>query len=544
MFIVLVNLRRKIFKLKPLGELHESLEPGKKVVPVINLPNTTRKILVITTILVSILLILITIAPIQTTENMGDGVTVLIMCFCIWLPLLYWVRYFSLRLGFPLYLIIAVIIISFSFFNSNKNIRLLSNTTKTDVNIGDYTESWLQKVKNLENRNEQSDSRTPMVIVLSEGGGIRAAYWSAQFLARTQRDYPNFRDYLFCISGVSGGSFGATVFDGVLNYYDLHPQELEGTDLEEKSVIQNKITDIIGKDYLSPTIACLGSREIIQLLIPFPIQSFDRAKVFEETWEYIWKEELNKDSTFSKSFLSLWDNKAIPPVFLNATQVETGYPVVLSNIRLNAELPPKDFNNSANQSDFHLPRDFYTDILVKPSVDVSLSTASLLSARFPFVSPAGTIIEKNGGTISLVDGGYFDNTGANTAYQVLFNIKKIYEKKGRSIYRTDIKPVIVYLTNGIHIPDKIGSSKTMLDQLAAPIETSMQIRDSNTKNNLLKLMDFVDFYDGEFITYSLPKPGDKQTDIPLGWALSSKTQKEIDDRVQEIDIKELGKHIK
>jgi hypothetical protein len=147
------------------------------------------------------------------------------------------------------------------------------------------------------------------------------------------------------------------------------------------------------------------------------------------------------------------------------------------------------------------------------------------------------------GAIGLVDGGYFDNTGANTAYQVLFNINKKYEKEGKSIYSTDIKPIIVYLTNGISVADKVYSQKAMVYQLLAPIETSMQIRDSNTKNNLLKLIDFINFYDGKFITYSLPKPGDNKSDIPLGWALSRNVQKEIDDRVEEIDITELAKYI-
>lgn len=543
LFIIFVNLRRKIFNLKPLGELHESLEPQKRIVNVICLPDTTKKILFITTIITSILLVLITIWPIHLTMLLGDGVTVLIMCLCIWLPLLYWIRYFSLKLGFPLYLVLAVLIVSFSFFNGNKNIRFISLPSDTRMNVGDYTEKWLSKTETLGKRVKLKDGTdgVPMVIVLSEGGGIRAAYWSAQFLARIQKEYPHCRDYLFGISGVSGGSFGATVFDGVLNYYDHHPQAAGDKDSEGKNVMQSKITDIIGKDFLSPTVACLFTREIIQLLVPFPIESFDRAKVFEETWEYVWKDNLNNDPTFGASFLSLWDKNTVPSLFINTTQVENGYPVVLSNIRFDAG---QDKNVTNGKLDF--PRDFYADILKEPSLDVPLSTASLLSARFPFVSPAGTLEEKNGGTISLVDGGYFDNTGANTAYQVLFNIKKWYEDKytGKSVYRERIKPIIVYLTNGINVPDETYSSRTMIGQLLAPIETSFQIRDSNTKNNLLKLRDYVEFYGGEFITYSLQKPGATETDIPLGWALSREVQKEIDSRVKEIDLKELENYIK
>ena len=540
LFIIFVNLRRKIFKLTPLGELHETLEPQKRIVSVISLPDTTRKILFFTTIVTSILLALITIWPIQLTMLLGDGVTVLIMCLCIWLPLLYWIRYFSLKLGFPLYLLLAVLIISFSFFNSNKSIRFVSLPSDTRINIGDYTANWLDKTKNLDKsdkNNNSADTRIPMVIVLSEGGGIRASYWSAQLLAQIQKEYPHFRDYLFGISGVSGGSFGATVFDGVLNYYDHYPQEASDKNLEEKNVMQSKITDIIGKDFLSPPIACLFTREMIQLLVPYPIESFDRAKVFEETWEYVWENNLNNDPTFRSSFLSLLDKNTVPPLFINTTQVENGYPVVLSNIRLDASQISHGDKNVTNDK-LNFPRDFYADLLKNPSLDVPLSTASLLSARFPFVSPAGTLTDKNGGTLSLVDGGYFDNTGANTAYQVLFNINK------NPVYSGKIKPIIVYLKNGTNVPNKPYSTRTMVGQLLAPIETSFQIRDSNTKNNLLKLEDYVNSCNGEFITYSLQKPGDSETDIPLGWALSRNVQDEIDSRVEKIDITELGNYIK
>lgn len=533
-FVIIVNLRRRIFKLTPVNQMHEVLKPEKRIVPLRNLPVHTRRTLIITTIISSIILLVITIFPIHFTIYLGDGVTILITCFCIWLPILYWIRYYSVKLGFPLYLLLAVLIIFFSFFNSNKDIRFVEDsTTDNTKSIGAYTEEWL-----LKNKTSDNSKKIPMFIVLSEGGGIRAAYWSAQFLARTQRDCPEFRNHLYCISGVSGGSFGATVFDGLLNYYDLHKDEAATPLKAGKNDMQNKITDIIGKDYLSPTIACLCTREVLQLLIPFPIQSFDCAKVFEKTWEYTWKNNLNDDLTFSEPLLSLLDNDSIPSLFINSTQVENGYPVVLSNIRINEGLSSAD-----NQNNFHLPREFYTDILGKASNDVPLSTASLLSARFPYVSPAGTLKDRNNSVISLVDGGYFDNTGANTAYQVLFNIKKIYEKKKKSIYRTDIMPVIIYLKNGVSLPDSVSTRKTLIDQLVAPIETSLQIRDSNTKNNLEKLREFVNYYEGEFITYTLPKTGATETDIPLGWALSRSVQQEIDERVEEIDINAIAKHL-
>ena len=54
------------------------------------------------------------------------------------------------------------------------------------------------------------NSDPPLVIVATAGGGIRAA-WTATVLGRLEDEAPNFRNYLFGISGVSGGSLGFCV---------------------------------------------------------------------------------------------------------------------------------------------------------------------------------------------------------------------------------------------------------------------------------------------------------------------------------------------
>ena len=52
------------------------------------------------------------------------------------------------------------------------------------------------------------------------------------------------------------------------------------------------------------------------------------------------------------------------------------------------------------------------------SCDIRLSTAATMSARFPIISPHGTL--RNGGTLvdRIVDGGYFENFGALTASEL------------------------------------------------------------------------------------------------------------------------------
>jgi len=52
----------------------------------------------------------------------------------------------------------------------------------------------------------------PVFIVSAEGGGIRAAFWTAGLLCAIQDEEPGFANHVLGISGVSGGSLGAATF--------------------------------------------------------------------------------------------------------------------------------------------------------------------------------------------------------------------------------------------------------------------------------------------------------------------------------------------
>ena len=57
----------------------------------------------------------------------------------------------------------------------------------------------------------------PVFIVAAQGGGIYAAHNAARFLARMQDLCPGFRQHLFAISAVSGGSVGSATFAAALH---------------------------------------------------------------------------------------------------------------------------------------------------------------------------------------------------------------------------------------------------------------------------------------------------------------------------------------
>jgi hypothetical protein len=83
----------------------------------------------------------------------------------------------------------------------------------------------------------------------------------------------------------------------------------------------------------------------------------------------------------------------------------------------------------------------FHDLLADQPVlnDVRLSTAALNSARFPLISPAGTIRNKDQRIIDrIVDGGYFENYGVLSAKELALAIHA---------YDPNLFPLVVVISN-------------------------------------------------------------------------------------------------
>src|SRR5438105_14821751 len=86
---------------------------------------------------------------------------------------------------------------------------------------------------------------------------------------------------------------------------------------------------------------------------------------------------------------------------------------------------------------------------------IPLSTAAHMSARFTYVSPAGRFPD---GTY-IVDGGYFENSGATAALEIVTRINEWCAFK----HITDVDPKIIMISNNPRrppiAPAKPGSQK-------------------------------------------------------------------------------------
>src|ERR1051325_10644881 len=76
-----------------------------------------------------------------------------------------------------------------------------------------------------------------------------------------------------------------------------------------------------------------------------------------------------------------------------------------------------------------------------PKIDVPLSTAAHMSARFTYVSPAGRF-DPDG--THVVDGGYFENSGAATALDIL---RQVNDELHQNPELRTIIPQIIMISN-------------------------------------------------------------------------------------------------
>src|SRR6266513_2481122 len=111
--------------------------------------------------------------------------------------------------------IIALLVIWVAFcslFNDNHDVRVVARETAfARLTLRGALEQWTDRI-----RKTDATGKHPLFIVTTEGGGIRDAYWSATVLGTIQDTDEAFAKHLFAISGVSGGSLGAAVFDGLV----------------------------------------------------------------------------------------------------------------------------------------------------------------------------------------------------------------------------------------------------------------------------------------------------------------------------------------
>jgi hypothetical protein len=164
------------------------------------------------------------------------------------------------------------------------------------------------------------------------------------------------------------------------------------------------------------------------------------------------------------------------------------------------------------------------DVGKKLHNQISLSTATLLSARFPVLTPPGRIKDSNE-VNHLADGGYYDNSAIITMLNIYKEIKPI--TKG-----DNIKFLLIFIRNSRNEPPSSLSSlyeeKTPLYAFYNSWSNKVNQETSGADhliNFFLHLSDSTKSGD-RFISIQLPRY--QNDNIPLGWFLSDSAATTID----------------
>jgi hypothetical protein len=365
--------------------------------------------------------------------------------------------------------------------------------------LSGYLDEWL-KAREAHATREQPYA---VFIVTAEGGGIRAGYWTATMLAALQDRHARFAQHVLALSGVSGGSVGASIFAALV----ASPGTATSAPCRVAQGLEPCAARIARGDLLSAPLASMLLAEPFSRLTGVFADS-DRAAELERALERAWREATGNDR-FAEPFSRVAAAERL--VLPNATSAATGERIIISPV------DTKGFG-AAQRLDGR---------------GYALSTATLLSARFPAITPAGVHQASAGDWLRIVDGGYADNSGAATGADVL---RALIAALDRTKLQGRFKPVVITISNSEQAresePLQAGLRALTIGTLVDPVLTLDSVRAATSRRYEAELRERVEAAGGRFFSgLRLPY---RDVEIPLGWMLAPRSADVMDARRREL----------
>jgi hypothetical protein len=406
------------------------------------------------------------------------------------------------RTGFPLTLAVLSAAFLFSALGWNDNHRIeysFGNEVGRDFETN--ARAWLMSRNDLDFYVELKKPY-PVYVVAAEGGGMYAAYHAASWLANIQDRCPGFAQHTFAISSVSGGSLGSAVFASLARRH-AENTEHRNCDFGFSDLIKGT-ERFFSHDLLSPLVASTLFPDLLQRLLPWPFGVLDRARGLEAgftaAWEntYVEYEPKSGDGSdpdakpiyasgyFNGLLSGTWKpTGAAPALFLNTTSVQTGSRVSISPLKFKQTATAQHISD-ALCSEFSF-------------VDLPLVTAVSLSARFPWLTPPGWFDSsdtkpfcadrKKQARVYLADGGYFENSGLETAIELATFFEQMIPRNGRSQYADlnsrypygiDVRIIVIFSADrALTAPDE--ATLAHVGEIMSPIDTMLATRTARTR---------------------------------------------------------------
>jgi hypothetical protein len=225
----------------------------------------------------------------------------------------------------------------------------------------------------------------------------------------------------------------------------------------------------------------------------------DRQTAFEVQLERTWDAALGANPErheMTGGFLSLRPPDAktsVPALLLNTTRVETGDRVLVGHAAVTG-----------------IPS-FFGDL----PFDIPLSTAGSLSARFPIVTPVGSV-EAPSGKTRFADGGYFENSGAATAQDALRDLVIGRMDKTGPVVDAEFHIIVIRL-----VESRITRPGSAWGEMMSPMRALLNTRGARGRDALASLQQFAaDNFESGVMPPMMYEFTDKNVRLPLGWQLS------------------------
>ena len=315
--------------------------------------------------------------------------------------------------------------------NLNRNhgiaVRLITNPTPDSQprpSVLQHFGEWLQ----------QDEHRSgPIILVAAEGGASRSAWWTAHVL--TVLDYVTegeFSKHVYAVSGVSGGSLGVATYVALLAEQPsiatsatrppTFPTQQDCWEMRFARTafpLPMQSECFLERDYLATTLGYMLFPDLLQRVFLVREPTWDRSLGLEQTWQIDWRMLFSQPSpvqgatrdSFAQPLDALYTRNGkvrtdLPLLFLNTTRAEAGRAVVQSPV----SIPSTEIDD-------------LFDVRLHAR-GLPLSDAVHNSARFPLISPGGEVeTSDHKPWDALVDGGYFENSGAATLAEFIKALK-------------------------------------------------------------------------------------------------------------------------
>jgi len=527
-----------------------------------DLPTITWVILLSTVLFSVVLFIIFTTSTgqIQVAGWFAPAALVL-LSVAAWIAFgSFFVVYFGKLIRLPILTPLLLLALLFSYFNWNDNHEIRRFDQAITTKPQDFDRAFQAWWDARADKDNYKNRPYPVFIITAEGGGITTGYLTATVLTAIQDRAPAFAQHVFAISSVSGGSIGSAVYAGFATRCtnNLPADKLPLPWKNRRSgPLQNSADAVLRDDYLSPLLSALLYPDLVQRFLPLAINRWDRARALEERLETSWVNHATCDGAtplgtrdLSQSFYDFFGNfprSSTPAIFFNTTSVETGERMFVTNL---------------------LPRNPHFDTLpaladVNNTFNLPFSSAACLSARFPVVTPAG-FVTAGGHKFRYDDGGYYENSGTATGYNILMSL----QVDGHSLYDSllqmrlqggktaTIIPIIIRI--GFPLPQtrnptqEINDSSaaerakykgTGLNEIMSPIRTLLNTRGARRNDAVRQMQTAIQNLQG-------PQTGDRpdcslgcmfsfelnssKVALPLGWLLSIKSRCAIQKQVGSV----------